>query len=99
MDIQKAIRMAIETGEVVLGSNQAMRSLNAGKSKMLVLASNVPVDKALGIKKRAKMAGVPVLEYAGTSKELGSVCGKPYPISAMSVIKPGDSDILSAVQQ
>ncbi|MCX8205904.1 MAG: 50S ribosomal protein L30e [Candidatus Micrarchaeota archaeon] len=99
MDIQKAIRMAIETGEVLLGSNQALRSLNAGKSKMLVLASNVPASEALGMRKRAKMAGVPVLEYAGTSKELGSVCGKPYPISAMSIIRPGDSDILSAAQQ
>ncbi len=95
MDLQKSIRMAVDTGEVLLGRNEALRSLNAGKSKLIVLAGNAPNDLKIGAKKRAQMAGIPLYEFEGTSMELGSLCGKPYPISVLAVIKEGDSDIMS----
>lgn len=94
MDIQKSIRMAVDTGEVVFGKNESINSINRGASKMVIIAGNVPQDIKVGVLKRARLAEVGAYEYEGTSMELGSVCGKPYPISIMSIIGPGDSDVL-----
>jgi large subunit ribosomal protein L30e len=99
MDIQKSIRMAIDTGEVLLGKNESLRSINDCKSKLVIVASNLPPDIILDIRKRATLGSIPMYEYAGTSMELGSICGKPYPISIMSIMAPGDSDILSVVKK
>ncbi len=95
MDIQKAIRMAVDTGEVLLGKNEAQRSLHNGKSKLIVLAQNLPVDLRITLEKKAKLANIPYFEFEGTSSDLGNICGKPYPVGVMSVLSGGDSDILS----
>lgn len=95
MDVQKAIRMAVDTGEVLLGKNEVQRSLHNGTSKLVVLARNIPVDLKISIEKKARLAGIAYYEFEGSSSDLGSLCGKPYPISAMSIINEGDSDILS----
>ncbi len=36
-----------------------------------------------------------IYKYKGSSWELGLACAKPYMISVMGVIDPGDSDLLS----
>lgn len=99
MDVQKAIRMAVDSGEVLLGKNEARRSLHTGKCKLLVLAQNLPSDLKLTLEKEARLAGIPYYEFEGTSSDLGGLCGKPYPISVMSIINEGDSDILSLVKK
>ena len=58
---------------------------------MVVLASNCP-----DIKEEVQETNVPVLEYEGTSVELGPVCGKPFTIAAMAILDAGESDILAA---
>ncbi|MEM3364575.1 MAG: 50S ribosomal protein L30e [Candidatus Micrarchaeia archaeon] len=99
MDVQKSIRMAVDTGEVLLGKNEAQRSLHAGKCKLVVLAQNLPSDVKLTIEKKARLAGIPYYVFEGTSSDLGGLCGKPYPISVMAVVDEGDSDILSLVKK
>ena len=94
VDVQKAIRMAVDTGTVLLGKNESIRSVVSGKSKMVVYASNINDDLKVYVKKMGDLSGVPVYMYDGSSKELGSICGKPYPVSVLSVIDEGDSDIL-----
>ena len=63
-----------------------------GTAKMVILASNCPED----IKQKVQATNVPVLEYEGTSVELGPVCGKPFTIAAMAILDVGESDILAA---
>lgn len=46
--------------------------------------------------KRSQATNVPVLEYEGTSVELGPICGKPFTIAAMAILDVGESDILAA---
>ncbi len=99
MDVQKAIRMAVDTGKVLLGVRDSLRSINSGESKLIVVASNTPMDVSLDVKRRAKLAGIPVYVFEGTSMELGSASGRPYPVSVMSIIEPGDSTILSVVEE
>ena len=43
------------------------------------------------------MSGTKIYEFKGTSWELGEIVGKPFMVSAIAVIEPGDSKILEMV--
>lgn len=90
MDIGKEIRKAIETGNVKLGVDQSRKAIKAGTAKLLVISSNCP-DEYLRNQSQARM-----LVFDGTNVDLGSACGKPFPVSALAVLDSGDSEILEA---
>ena len=39
------------------------------------------------------LSKVSVHQYSGSNNALGTACGKFFPVSALSVTDPGDSDI------
>jgi len=96
MDINKAIRMAIDTGDIAFGSKAALHFSRAAGAKLILVAANCPLRTRKSIEHYASLSGVRVAKFPGTSLELGSVCGRPYPISALTVIEAGDSEILKA---
>ncbi|HIH44091.1 MAG TPA: 50S ribosomal protein L30e, partial [Candidatus Methanoperedenaceae archaeon] len=61
--------------------------------QLAVIASNCPKDK------RDKITGVPVMDFPGKGTDLGTACGKPYPIAALAIVEAGESDILRAVRE
>ncbi|MDY6964959.1 MAG: 50S ribosomal protein L30e [Halobacteriota archaeon] len=91
MDLNKTLRSAIRTGEVLLGSNETVDSVKNKKAKLVILASNSPAS----VEKAIEGEDVPVFEYPGGSGDLGSACGKPFSVAALAVIDPGESEILS----
>ena len=98
MDINKAIRMAVDTGDVKFGSRKSSKAASAGKLKMIILSKNCPAKARQEIERNAKLSGIPALTFNGTSVELGSLCGKPFPVSSLSIIEPGNSTILDAAK-
>jgi large subunit ribosomal protein L30e len=56
-----------------------------------VLASNCPQR----FRERIVSKSVPTVDLEINSVELGSMCGKPFTISALSIIDAGSSDILA----
>ncbi len=92
INVDKSLIKAVKTGKVILGANRTIEAAAEGSAKMVVLASNCPED----IKNKVQATNVPVLEYEGTSVELGPVCGKPFTIAAMAILDAGESDILAA---
>jgi len=38
---------------------------------------------------------VPVHVFEGSGVQLGMACGKPFMVSALAIVEPGESDILS----
>lgn len=90
IDLGHALRTAMATGEVRLGLAEAREALRAGKAKLVIVASNCP-DASLRETSKAK-----VLAFEGTNVELGALCGKPFSVAALVVIKAGESGILSA---
>ncbi|MBI5159099.1 50S ribosomal protein L30e [Candidatus Micrarchaeota archaeon] len=97
MDLDKAIRLAVDTGKVEFGSKTAKKVSMHAKAKLVVIASNCPKETSVAITRYAKLSNVPTLKYSGTSLELGSLCGVPYPVSTLSVISEGNSNILEAI--
>ena len=97
MDFNKSVRRVVDTGRVELGTDKALKMALSGSAKMVVVARNMVKDRRRDLEHYCRMASVPVVEFAGTSIELGTVCGKPFPVSALSVVEEGHSDILKSV--
>ena len=94
MDVDRGIRVAVDTGDVTLGSEKSIQSLKLGKGQLVVVAQNAPKDIIEDVEYYAKLSEIPYYIYEGTSVDLGSVCGKPFTVATLIVNDPGDSTIL-----
>lgn len=95
MDLAFELRKAIETGKVILGSNETIRLAKTGEAKLIIIAKNAPKEVKDDITYYAKLSSIPVYEFEGTSVELGTLLGKPFVIASMAIVEPGESKILS----
>ena len=94
LDINKALRNAIKTGKIYMGSNQTLNAVDNAQAKAVVLATNCPKDV------RDQLSGkVPIIDFSGMGVDLGTVCGKPFAISTLTIIEPGESEILTAIRE
>ncbi len=89
MDENMVIKQAVETGDVILGARRAEKAMKKKSAKMLVIASNCPEFAWF------KESTVKIHRYKGTSLDLGAACGKPYSVSVLAVLSPGESTILT----
>ena len=92
--LAKALRMAVETGKVKFGSRSSVKRALMGKAKLIIVSGNCPADVKADISRYASLSEVDVLDFPGTSIELGSVCKKPFGVAVLAVYEPGTSNIL-----
>ncbi len=90
IDVVRALKTAATTGDVRFGLAETKKSVKKGEAKMVVVSNNCP-DKSVVSGSSPKF-----LVFNGTNVELGNACGKPFPISALAIVSPGESNILSA---
>lgn len=91
MDIKRALRNAVSTGKVFIGTSQTKKSVGKGQAKLVIVSRNCPKEELQYIQEKA----VPVYTFDGTNTELGAACGKPFTISMISIQTAGESDILA----
>ena len=96
--IHSAIRLTVESGKVAYGYRNAIRNCSLKTTKLFILAENAPLDITKSLA-RANKSGIPLLNYEGSSMELGSICGRPYTVSVLSVFDFGNSDIKKLVKK
>lgn len=89
VDENMVIKQAVDTGDVWFGAKRAEKAVKKKTAKMLVVASNCPDFQWM------KESEVKVHRYKGTSMDLGTACGKPFSISVITILSPGESGILS----
>ncbi|UCE81452.1 MAG: 50S ribosomal protein L30e [Methanobacteriota archaeon] len=90
IDVARALKTASTTGEIRFGLEQTRKSLRSGEAKMVIVSSNCPAKNEFN-----SMGAARTYVFPGTNVELGAACGKPFAISALAIVKPGDSNILS----
>lgn len=90
IDLNKALRKTIKTGEVLIGSNVSIDAAKNDTGATVVLAANCPAH----IRAQIQDSGVPIIEYPGMGVDLGTACGKPFNIAALTILDPGDSGIM-----
>lgn len=93
-ELAKAINMAVRTGKVLLGSRSTIKAAKLGKAKLIVVAENCPAHIRSDIEYYARLSGIPVVEFKGSSWDLGQVCGKPFMVAALAIRDPGLSKIM-----
>lgn len=99
MDVNRALRTAVQTGKVLIGTKETMKAIDEGKARLVVLANNTPASWQARIEQRARDRGVPLYRFGGSNGELGSASGKPFGIAALTVQEAGESDILALARQ
>ena len=92
MDFNTSLLRALKTGSVVLGPVRTERCINEGKARMIVVAGNCPASIKTKISKNKNQI---VHTFEGSSTALGNVCRKPFSVSTLAIVNPGESDILS----
>ena len=95
MSEETYIKIAIKTGEVILGYKNTMKALRNNKAKMIVTANNCPNDLKDELDRLCKFGDIRNRTVNKTSWDLGFICGRPHMVAVMAVINPGDSDILN----
>jgi large subunit ribosomal protein L30e len=98
LDVARAIRRAVDTGRVVLGERETLRSAKEDKVKLVIVASNCKASSKEELERCSKDK-VFVYEFPGSSVELGSVCGKPYVVSMLGVLEAGESEIFELTRR
>lgn len=94
-----AIRIAVESGKTEFGARKGIKNSLLGKAKLIVLASNAPKELHEDIMYYSKLSNIPVCIFTGTNLELGSICGKPYSVSVLSIYDEGNSNIMSIIKK
>jgi large subunit ribosomal protein L30e len=97
--VDQELRLALSTGKVQLGSKAAVRELRRGRAKLAIISSNCPREVKEIINNYGNLSEIPVMEHPKDSVDLGILCGKPFPVSAMVINDPGDSKILDLVKK
>lgn len=81
------IKKMLKSGNVIIGTERAIKSLRLGKVEKIFLSSNCPqkVEKDMGYYASLSGAELQKLEYP--NDELGTICKKPFSISVIALTK------------
>jgi large subunit ribosomal protein L30e len=93
MDLSRELKVALNTGKVEIGYRVGLKTASKKKAKLIVIASNTP-ENFLEKVKQIVGADIPIYKFPGSSWDLGGICGKPFPVSTITIIDPGESAIL-----
>lgn len=81
MSVEEEVKKAVKEGRAILGFRKSLKYIKMNEAKLVVIAKNVPEEfkeKILSATKNVKI-------FNGSSKELGIICGKPYPVSTVVI--------------
>ena len=96
MNFNAKLKLVIQSGKYKIGYRNTIRSLRNGQSKLILISSNCPAIRKTEIEYYAILAQSNIYHFEGNNVELGTACGKLFPVSAMVISDPGDSDILES---
>jgi large subunit ribosomal protein L30e len=85
MSLTVTIQEAIKSKKIVIGYRNTVRFIKLNSPKLIVVAENIPRKMKEEIEHNSKVSNIKIETFSGTSKELGVVCGKQFPISALAI--------------
>jgi large subunit ribosomal protein L30e len=83
----------MNSGLLLLGQNQTADACAKGEAKLVILAANCPQEYVDDLS--SSHPDVPIHRVMLVNRELGAACAKPFHISAICVLDPGNSDLLT----
>jgi len=83
----KELKSVLNTGKLVMGTEQTLKELKKSTLSKVYLASNTPDNVKEDIEYYAELAEVEVISLSVPNEELGVMCQKPFYISVLGVRK------------
>ena len=81
------IKKMIKAGNVIIGTEMAMKGLKLGKLEKIMVSSNCPERVEKNINYYAGLTGTEVQKLDYPNDELGIICKKPFSISVLALSK------------
>ena len=81
------IQDAVKKGKAVLGYKESIKIIKSGKPQMIIIADNLPDAMKGDVEHNAKLAKIKLEIFDGSSKDLGVVCGKPFPVTTIVIVQ------------
>ena len=85
MPLVEDIQSAIKLNKVIIGYNESINYIKINKPKIIIMADNLPINRKKELEHNAKTSKAKLEIFNGTSRELGIVCGKPFPVSTLII--------------
>ena len=85
MKTEDIIQEAIKSKKIMLGYKNSIKLIKVKTPKLIVISNNLPEVLRKEIEQNAKVGNMKVEVFSGTSRELGTFCGKPFPVSALVI--------------
>ena len=85
MNLQETIQEALKTSRAVLGYKDSVKFIKVNTPKVIVISNNLPESLRKEIEHEAKVSNIKLEVFEGNSKELGTFCGKPFPVSTLVI--------------
>lgn len=85
MNAQEMIQESLKANKVVIGYKNSIKFIKLNAPKVIVIANNLPESLRKEIEQNAKVGNMKLEIFNGTSRELGTFCGKPFPVSALVI--------------
>ncbi|KAI8929023.1 50S ribosomal protein L30e-like protein [Entophlyctis helioformis] len=94
--LSRSTPSSLLSGKASLGYKSTLKTVRNGKSKLVIISGNCPALRKSEIEYYAMLSKTNVHHYSGNNIELGTACGKYFRVGTLSIVNPGDSDIISA---
>jgi large subunit ribosomal protein L30e len=85
MTLTENVQEAIKSKKIIIGYKKSVKFIKLNSPKIIVIAKNIPEKMRGEIEHSSKISDVKVEIFDGTSKELGILCGKEFPISTLVI--------------
>ncbi len=99
VSLDRELKVALKTGNVIFGSKEVLKLISLGKGKLVIVASNCPELVREQIEYYARLSNIPVYHASHTNMEIGEICQRRHSISSLLVLDEGESEILKLVEQ
>ena len=85
MPLVDEIQSAIKSNKVIIGYNESVNYLKTNTPKMIIVANNLPISIRKELEHNSKISKIKLEVFDSTSRELGVVCGKPFPVTTVII--------------
>lgn len=85
MNAQDMIQEALKAKKIVIGYKNSIKFIKVNTPKVIVISNNLPESLRKEIEQNAKVGKMKLEVFSGNSRELGTFCGKPFPVSALVI--------------
>jgi len=85
MNTHEIIQEAIKSKKIIIGYRNSIKFIKVNTPKLIVISNNLPESLRKEMEQNAKVGKMKMEVFDGSSRELGTFCGKPFPVSALVI--------------